>query len=64
MRRSTKAEQLRRLNSALEAVQAQGSVGQVRRKLMRSYGMSRRQAYRYARRARQVQRLLPLEDYG
>ncbi len=59
-RRSSKIEQAHRLNSAWEGLQAHGSVAQVLRQLIRAYGLSRRQAYRYVQRARQVQEPVPV----
>lgn len=57
-RRASKLEQTRRLNAAFEGLQAHGSRAQVLGKLMRAYGLSRRQAYRYVRQAQHMQELL------
>jgi predicted HicB family RNase H-like nuclease len=61
-RRSSKAEQARRLNTAFAGLQANGSLAQIVSQLMRAHGLSRRQAYRYVQQARHVQEPLPVPE--
>lgn len=62
IRRSSGSEVARRLNLAYGLIQAQALPRQVLAQLVGRYGLSRRQAYRYLRQARQVQEPVPVPE--
>ena len=54
MPKSSEAEQARRVNATIQLLEHRTSAAQVLAQLMARYGLSRRQAYRYVRQARQA----------
>ena len=58
MKRATAAEYTRRINIALRCLKQRMTPGQVATQLSRRWGLSRRQAFRYARLARSTGRPL------
>jgi hypothetical protein len=62
MERVTQAELARRVNGARALLGKLTSAAQAARALSRRYGVSRMQAYRYLRRARQARDVLPIPE--
>ena len=62
MTKSSEAEQARRVNMTLNLLKRPSSSAEVLARLSVLYGLSRRQAYRYLRQARQAPGLQPIPE--
>jgi hypothetical protein len=62
MARATRTQKTERLNLARQLVQHLGSPAAAANELVRTSGLSKRQAYRYVEDAQQLRRPLPVDD--
>ncbi len=62
MKRSSASERVKRVNIALALIKKYSSNSQVVSELMKRYGVSERQAYRYVKDAEQCQTMLPIPE--
>lgn len=62
MKRSSNAEQARRINDALILLRKHGSLATAAAKLAAQHGISRRQAYRYVREAKAGGKPIPIPE--
>ncbi|MEA3451263.1 MAG: hypothetical protein U9Q83_05100 [Bacteroidota bacterium] len=62
MKKSSKAERVRRINAALGLIRKYGNQAKAAETLAKEYGISIRQAYRYVNKAGSVDGELPIPD--
>lgn len=62
MTRTTNPERAQRINMALALIKSKASFSEVATALVKRYGISKRQAYRYVQEAQQIGKQVPVPD--